>query len=274
MRRVFSLKADSAAMLSTQELMEIRKLRVERNMSFSEAASKLGYSTEGGAVEDPTLDSNIVLTGRTGVPGKRLVLAHDPYTEHSEQIRALRTELLLRSQSSDLADCVALLSPCAGEGRSQMSAELAIAFAQLGRATLLVDADLRHSQQHVLFNADNQHGLSQAIADNKLPLLYDTKGLPSLSLLTAGPAAANPLELLSDSRFETLVDNWRHQYDFIVFDTPPIHKYADGLAVATVVGRVLTLSRARHTPYSKMQRMLRRLSATQSQVLGAVINHF
>lgn len=213
---------------------------------------------------------------RTGkaAPLERLVLAHQPFHPRSEQIRTLRTELLLRHESSSSANIVAVLSPCPAEGRSQLAAELAIAFSQLGRPTLLVDADLRQPQQHVLFNAYNTRGLSQGLSRERKPEYQSVEGLPNLFLLTSGPQPQNPLELLSDQRFEGLVNEWQQNFQFVVVDTPPVGLYADGLAVATIIGRVLSLSRARHTPYKDTRDMLRRLAATQSRILGAVINHF
>lgn len=211
---------------------------------------------------------------RPAEPADCLVLAHSPYHPRSEHLRMLRTELMLRHEAGDGGSVLAVLSPCPAEGRSQLAADLAIAFAQLGRPTLLVDADLRRPQQHVLFNADNSLGLAQAIAREQVPRFQSVKGLPSLFLLTAGPPPPNPLELLSDRCFEMMVADWRKHFDYVVIDTPPVARYADGLAVATVVGRVLSLSRARHTRYGDTRDMLRRLGATQARILGAVINHF
>lgn len=207
-------------------------------------------------------------------PNDRLIMAHDPYDPRCEKIRALRTELLMRRESSDRADIVALLSPCTGEGRSLLAAELAIAFAQTGRPTLLVDADLRHPQQHLLFGANNRHGLSQAIVYGMEPQLHTVHGLPRMSLLTAGAAPSNPLELLSSSCFAGMIEDWRDNFEYVVMDTSPVMHFSDGLVVASLVGRVLALSRAQHTPYKDMQDMLRRLAATRSQILGAVISHF
>jgi len=207
-------------------------------------------------------------------PGDGLIMAHDPYDPHCEKIRALRTELLLRRELIDRADIVALLSPCAGEGRSLLAAELAIAFAQTGRPTLLVDADLRRPQQHLLFGADNRQGLSEAIEYDVSPLLQTVQGLPRMSVLTAGTVPSNPLELLSSRGFASMIEDWRNNFEFVVIDTAPITQFSDGLAVARLVGRVLALSRAQHTPYKDMQDMLRRLAATRSQILGAVISHF
>ena len=259
--------------LSAEAAQKIQRLQRVKSIGFSEAAVRLGYATQS-EIDDALRALLPSLRARDAVPSEKLILAHAPYHPRSEQIRTLRTELLLRHESVDSANIIAVVSPCAAEGRSQLAAELAIAFAQLGRPTLLVDADLRHPQQHVLFNADNTRGLSQALARDQQPHFQSVAKLPALSLLTAGPLPTNPLELLSDRRFETLVRDWEQAFQFVVVDTPPVGQYADGLAVATIIGRVLSLSRAKRTPYKDTRDMMRRLAATRSRVLGAVINHF
>jgi protein-tyrosine kinase len=231
-------------------------------------------ASDDGADPAPRSKCEITPIERPVEPDDRLIMAHDPRDPRCEKIRALRTELLLRRESPDRADVIALLSPCAGEGRSQLAAELAIAFAQTGRPTLLVDADLRRPRQHLLFGTDNRQGLSQAIEAGVKPYLHDVHGLPRMSLLTAGAIPSNPLELLSSRGFAAMIEDWRDNFEFVVIDTAPVMHFSDGLAVANFVGRVLTLSRAQHTSYRAMQDMLRRLAATRSQILGAVISHF
>jgi receptor protein-tyrosine kinase len=220
-------------------------------------------------------DRRVVLRqGERVKPSPKLIIAHDSENPRSERLRALRTELLLMHETGRGANIVAVLSSGSGEGRSQLCGELAISFAQLGRRTLLVDADMRKPQQHVLFGSTNLHGLSQAIALNEKPYFHPVDGLPFMHLLTAGPIPPNPLELLSDGRFSNLVTDWRNAYEFIVLDTPPVAQCADGLAVATMAARALVLSRAQHTTYKSTRALLRRLENTQSRLLGAVINHF
>ena len=227
------------------------------------------------AIRRISSDRRVVLRqGERVVPGPKLILAHDPDSPRSERLRALRTELLLQHETGRGANVLAVVSPGSGEGRSQLCAELAISFAQLGRRTLLVDADMRKPQQHVLFGSTNQHGLSQSIANNEKPYYHPVTGLPFMHLLTAGPIPPNPLELLSDGRFANLLTDWRNAYEFIVLDTPPVEDYADGLAVATMAARALVLSRAQHTSFNSTRALLRRLASTQSRLLGAVINHF
>ncbi|HZR34922.1 MAG TPA: CpsD/CapB family tyrosine-protein kinase [Nevskia sp.] len=208
------------------------------------------------------------------IPGRGVRLAHDPYHVRSETVRALRTELLLRHDTPELANALVLISPGSAEGRSQLAAELAVSFAQLGRRTLLVDADLRRPQQHLLFGLPHTDGLMQALAHGTTPLLNPVKGLSRMFLLSAGGVPSNPLELLSEGHFAGLVEQWRRDFEFVVFDTPPLSRCADGLAVATVVGRVLALGRADHTANRQMRDMFRRLATTQAQILGAVLNRF
>jgi receptor protein-tyrosine kinase len=207
-------------------------------------------------------------------PGAPLLTPDHPLNERQETLRSLRTEMLLRRVSPDIGDTVALLSPCAGEGRSLMGAELAIAFAQTGHATLLVDADLRRPQQHVLFGLGDEPGLAEAIEHNETPRLCPVQGLTRLHLIGAGHTRSDPLQLLSSGRFASLVDGWREDFDVILFDTPPVQLHSDALVVAQLTGRALVLSRAQHTPARQLRTLLQRLGSTRAQVLGAVVSHF
>jgi protein-tyrosine kinase len=209
-------------------------------------------------------------------PGPELTIAHSQfaYDQRSEKILALRTELLMRRKSSEQAYMIALLSPCAGEGRSQLAAELAIAFAKMNRPTLLLDADFRRPRQHTLFGCGNSGGLSQVLESDEIPYLHGVKNLPQLLLMTTGEIPENPLELLSSNKFAAMIEYMRDNFEFVIIDTAPVSTYSDGLVIANLVRNVLTISRAKRTSYKHMQDMLRRLSATESQILGGVINHF
>jgi protein-tyrosine kinase len=207
-------------------------------------------------------------------PHPRLVMANDRDDPRCEAVRALRTELLLRRGSNDGGDVVAMLSPCAGEGRSLLTADLAIAIAQSGRPTLLVDADLRNPQQHRLFRTHNKYGLSQAIQGGHRPQLRTVRKVPHLSLLTAGEIPGDPLELLSSLSFKLMIDDWRDHFRFVLIDTAPVSEFTDGLVIASLARRVLVLSRAQHTPDRQLREMLHRLAATRSEILGGVISHF
>ena len=208
-------------------------------------------------------------------PGPSLILMHNPDATYSEQIRALRTELMLLNSASRSGNMIVVLSPCQGEGRTQLCAELAIAFSQLGQRTLLVDADLRRPRMHALFESDNtSSGLGQALASGGIPELLSVEKLPHLSLLTAGPNVPNPLELLTNGNFQRQMTDWRKKYSMIIIDSPPITEFADGLAIASFAEQVVIVGRAGSTPHKNIKEMLRRMGSTQARIVGAVINSF
>jgi protein-tyrosine kinase len=207
-------------------------------------------------------------------PSEQLIVAHNMRHPHSESIRSLCSELLMRTRNQGGA-IIPLLSPCAREGRSQLAAEIAIAFAQLGRRTLLVDADMRVPRQHILFNAENNVGLAEALLDTTTKMqLHGIEQLPQLALLTSGAVAANPLELLSGIRFEQLTLEWRRSFEYVIVDTPPAAESSDAIAVASVAANVLLLSRANVTPFSALKELARKLETTHARTLGAVIGRF
>jgi protein-tyrosine kinase len=283
--------------LSPQNVARILELARASQISFCDAALQLNLASRsdieqvlswvrerGGDVKVGVLETAIrnarkattALTLRQGVgrPGSQLLHARDSEHPRNEKVRALRTDLMLLSESSQRGNVFALVSPGRGEGRSQLCAELAIAFAQLGRRTLLVDADLRHPCQHVLFSTDNQLGLAQTLGLGHQPYLNGIDGIPELALLTSGAVPPNPLELVSNRRFDSLMTELRRQYEFVVIDTPAVSKYADALQIASVAERVLVLSRTESTSFRAMKDMLRRLAITESRIVGAIISKF
>ena len=284
--------------LSREKLDLIEQTMRISGMSFTDSALHLGLLTQHEieravastlsrlVVEQPSLieaalrkaSTGRELVLRQGPPvkaGPRLEPVLDPSSKHGEQIRALRTQLLLLSEVSRTATSIAILSPRSGDGRSQLAAELALSFAQLGKRTLLVDADMRRPTLQNLFNCIPEGGLAEAIATDSAPHLHPVQNLPDMKFLAAGQnLRTNPLELLSDNRFARIMQSWQNNYAFIVLDTPPIAEYSDALAIATLAGRALIIGRAKHTTYKDLRSMMRRLAITQTRVMGAVLNQF
>jgi protein-tyrosine kinase len=282
--------------LSAADVEMVRDAIRRTGSSFAEAARDLGLLKRNDGLAEtkpPTqnstnpvsviatalqrLSSSRELALRQGAeltPGAELRHSFEVFHPRNEKMRALRTELLLLAEPTQQANVVALMSASSGEGRSQLAAELAISFAQLGRRTLLVDADLRRPRQHVLFGDTNDSGLANALESNVPPVLHRIAGPPRLFFCKAGPVRRNPLELLSDGAFGRVLFEWRHSYEFIIIDTPPVSQFADALAIASVAGRVLVVARTRHTSFKDMRGVLRRLEASRAQLLGAVMQDF
>jgi protein-tyrosine kinase len=284
--------------LNAEAIERISESMRGSGMSFDEAAVHIGLVTEreaeeAGAWTRATLASREasvveqalrrqgsnprqVSTSFAGIgrPSPELAFMHSAQHPYGERIRSLRTELLLLKETDRQAGCFAVLSPCRGEGRSHLAAELAIAFSQLNRRTLLVDADLRNPSQHLLFGIESQWGLAQSLTFGQPSQVFGVQGLPYLSVIPAMPPAPNPSELLSAGGLKQLIRRWRFTYDFIILDTPPMSRYPDALNVASTCHNVMMIGRARFTPYRDMRAALHRLSNTPSRVLGAVIGNF
>jgi len=283
--------------LTPEAAVRIDEAMRTRGLAFGDAAIQLGIVTPEDLAEaaqtaqqlPPKSPDGIVegalhrMAFNRGLPvkylgmvkaGPSLVLMHSPDNAYSEQIRALRTELLLLNSTSRSGNSIAVLSPCRGEGRTQLCAELAISFSQLGRRTLLVDADLRRPRINTLFEAENLLGLGQALASGGVPELLGVEQLSHLSILTAGRSVPNPLELLTNGHFQRQMSDWRKKYNMIIVDTPPITEFADGLAIASLAEQVVIVGRSGSTPHQNMKEMLRRMGGTQARIVGAVINSF
>jgi len=283
--------------LTPEDVVRIDEAMRTMGLGFGDAAIELGLltpedleeathavhqllpkATDGifeGAVRKRSFNRNLpVKYVRMVKPGPSLILAHHPDNTYSEQIRALRTELLLLNGPLRSGIMIVILSPCRGEGRTQLCAELAIAFSQLGQLTLLVDADLRRPRVHALFESANTLGLGQALASGSVPEILSVENLPHLSVLIAGPSVPNPLELLTSGHFQRQLSDLRKQYSTIIIDTPPITEFADGLAIASFAEQVVIVGRSGSTPHKNMKEMLRRMGGTQSRIVGAVINSF
>ena len=210
-------------------------------------------------------------------PGRELLFARSQDDDRSEQIRKLRTELLLRAHTDKGgALTLAIVGAGTGEGRSLLAAELALAFAYLNRPTLLIDADLRNPRQHALFGMESPGtGLIQAIMLRDSPGLHSVEGFPPLAVLTAGDRSAeNPNELLSGGQFQRLIAALRLRFSCIIVDTPRFGHYSDAQILSAVLGNVLCVHRAGVSTFRNTRDMLRDLASSRATILGSVLNHF
>lgn len=218
----------------------------------------------------------VVWEGEPVEAGPELGYAHDSGTIRAEMLRSLRTELLMRLGTHQGAAAFAILGARPGEGRSQLCAELALAFAQLGGKTLLVDANLRKPRLDKLFRgARSDAGLTEVLLGKSHTLpLHRVVGPQHLALLTAGTPPANPVDLLSGTHFERLVRDWSRSYDYLLIDTPPTSLRSDGIVIADIVRNVVLVTHRNKTSYAEVTELQRRLKATDARIMGAVLNDF
>lgn len=209
-----------------------------------------------------------------GIVDASVVAACQPFSEVGERLRALRTQLSLRWLNARVGrKTLAVCGFARGEGRSFVAANLAVAFAQTGARTLLVDADLRHPAQHTLFRIDNRTGLSSVLAERAGPeAIVRIGALRNLFVLAAGPVPPNPQELLGRPQLTGQLRALETLFDVVIADTSAAGLAADGQIVAAASGASLLVARRDATPLEELRALRTLLDASGSQVLGAVVN--
>ena len=167
---------------------------------------------------------------------------------------------------------VAISSPNAAEGKSTTAINIAIALSQLNKKVLVIDADSRRSTIHKKLKMENALGCLDII--NGTVTFEDAKVSHNdyLDIITAGTQASNPSELFSTDKFETLLNEIRDMYDYIIIDTPPINLVSDALVIAQKCDGLLLIVRADITTYEAFRRTLNSTTELNINVLGVVIN--
>lgn len=205
---------------------------------------------------------------------KDLRAAYDPFSEHVDALRSLRSELLGRWLDTE-NKIVAIVSPQRGEGRSYLAANLAVVFAHMGCHTLLVDADLRFPSQHEIFKARNSIGLSSLLARRFIPenIITTVPVFSSLRLLVSGPAAPNPADLLASPLLSVALRKLKQRFDVILIDTP-CNLYPEAINIASKADRILMVTRKHHTPIGAAKEVTARLGGLNGKLIGCVLSSF
>ncbi len=166
-----------------------------------------------------------------------------------------------------------ITSPGSGDGKSFVAANLALAYAELGRRTLLVDGDTRRGALHRMFGLDRKPGLLDFLDGNAtLGEVVRSTPYPSLDLLPAGTRLSRGPELLSTARLTDLLADLGTRYDTILVDSPPLGAGVDPLVLATATRNALIVLRTGSTDREITESKLDNLERFPVRVLGAVVN--
>lgn len=199
----------------------------------------------------------------------------------AEAVRTLRSNLrflILRQSGDGKMQTFLVTSAIKGEGKSFIASTLAIAFAQIGKRVVLVDADLRKPDLHRLFGLDGSVGLANVLLDTAsldsalLPTRLETLKLLPAGVLPKGSDAATPAELFSSEAMQHLLQRLKGQFEIVLIDTPPIAVVTDASILAPMVDGVLLVVELGHVSRSAVQEIKEQLELAQAKLLGAVIN--
>ncbi|MDZ5759253.1 CpsD/CapB family tyrosine-protein kinase [Carnobacterium maltaromaticum] len=201
----------------------------------------------------------------------KLIVATNPESQISEQFRSIRTSV----EFSLLQDTKILVvtSSEQNSGKTLISSNLALAFAQKGKKTLLIDADMRNPSIAKYFYTPVKYGLSNLIRKKvKIEEAICETNEKNLSILSTGFFVPNPSDLLGGIGMKELIDTLRNKFDQIIIDTPPVLVAADATLVASHSDGIVFVVRAGKTNKYNAKKALRLVESSGTPIIGAVVN--
>lgn len=207
----------------------------------------------------------------TSIP-RSLVVAHEPHSRVSEQFRTIRTNIMY-SSINNAVESILFTSDIPEAGKSTVAANMAIAYGQAGKNTLLLDADLRRPTCHMTFNVTNHKGLSTAIV-NDIPLdsLIKQTEFDMLDIITAGPVPPNPAELLSAPKLARLIETFESHYDMVIIDSPPVLSVTDAQLISKNTSGVILITNVEKNNRNSVKEAKELMEKTGANILGIVLN--
>lgn len=207
---------------------------------------------------------------------KRAILplyVHDkPKSTVSEKFRGIRSNIMFSSAEKEIQSLL-ITSEKPSSGKSTISANIAVTYAQAGYKTLIIDGDMRKPTQHYIFDLPNNSGLSNLIVNKATytESIKETK-VQNLSILTAGPTPPNPSELIASTQFDEIYNELLSDYDFIVVDTPPVNTVTDAQVYAQTIQNCALVIDVEKNNKNEVKKAKDLINKAGGKLLGAILN--
>lgn len=214
-------------------------------------------------------------TDETMRQGAKLITVADPQNVVSEQFRTVRTNINFLGVDKKVT-AIGFTSSNISEGKSTVTANIAITSAQAGNRVLLIDTDLRRPTVHSTFDLANNRGLTTILTSNadKIDVseIVQASGVDNLSVLTSGPIPPNPAELLNSQKMMTTLKELRSYYDVVILDLAPVLEVSDTQVLASQMDGVVLVVRQGVTQKLAVKRAVEMLRLAQVKIFGYVMN--
>lgn len=206
---------------------------------------------------------------------KELIVKTRPKSVFSEDIRTIRTNLDF-SLSEYEKKVIMITSSLPTEGKSFISSNLATAISQNGNKVLIIDCDLRRGRLHKIFEVSNTQGLSNLISQYNQEIdiksFLKQTDINKLYVLPRGVVPPNPSELLSSSRFSSIIENLKQYFDYIILDSAPVNGLPDALILSNCADRVVIVTEYGKTSIDALADTKKALENVSANIAGVVIN--
>lgn len=202
----------------------------------------------------------------------KLTTIMEPSSVITEQIKTIRTNINFAATDHKLRT-IMVTSATLGEGKSTISGNLAVEYANEGLNVLLVDADLRRPTIHKTFGLTNQVGLSSWLG-RQIEDINEAihKTVDNLVVMTSGPKPPNPAELLGGKMMDQFLGSVTRQLDLIIIDAPPILAVTDSQLLANKVDGTVLVVRENVAPKAAVKEAVSALKRSHATILGVVLN--
>jgi len=262
--------------LSADDLDRIGRYQRENDMRFGEAAIALGLADTEDVLQALAQQFKYAYADeelRRNAP--ELVMLNQPFGHQAEAFRAIRSQILMRTQGESKGQRrpLAVVSPNSGDGKTYFCANLAVALAQLGGKVVVIDADMRGARIDQVFGVPSGTGLSGVLSGRGgKGIVKSVPGIPNLYVIPVGVQPPNPLELVEGPSFGMLLREVSIKFDHVIVDTPAAVFGSDGIVIASRCGSALVVSRKDANKVQALQDMVAGLQAGQVRLAGVIMN--
>lgn len=208
---------------------------------------------------------------------KELIVVEKPNSSFGEEIKKVRTNLMFSNLDDDMK-VIMLTSSIPGEGKSFISSNLAVAFAQANEKTLLIDCDLRKGRLRKIFSIPpEEKGLSDLLINknykDEFKKYINSTEVNKLYVMVSGSYPPNPSELLSSNRFEELLSELKKYFNIIILDCPPIVGLNDAIVLGKKADRCVLVANCETTSMDVLEKSKNELEKMDIKIAGVILNN-
>ena len=210
---------------------------------------------------------------------KELIVQRSPKSPIAEVFRTLRTNIQFMNSKKTLKTLL-FTSTMPGEGKSWISSNLAITFAQAGKKVILIDADMRKGRLHNMFQTDKVPGLSNylpgidSLGNTHNDIIKYVRGteIDNLFLIPAGNIPPNPSELLASELTVEMLERLKDVFDIVILDGTPSLLVTDAIILSRLVDTTIIVTSHKFTKKDNLQKVKKAIENVGGNIAGVVIN--